>query len=239
MKKLNGIIVMVGLLLIVLTACGGKSPENAGQVLMESLLHNKQTDKLLDTFAEGEEIKEGIKTINDRFVDQFVQGFTAASGSSTSDGEIKELGKVWKEKIEKETVYKVKKVETDKKLVTITYEITGFDLLDSYKKMMDNVFKKVKADISIASDQTKLQELVLKELLATIKSGKMSDKPIEAKLKMMDDGSKYSVASSNQLFLSEASVISFTGQKDMTILGQEVQKVNEELAKEMTELISQ
>ncbi|MBC6298001.1 DUF5105 domain-containing protein [Listeria sp. FSL L7-1517] len=153
MKKGLFSMIMLLAMMLVLTACGASrvEPKEAGEITVNAVVYNKDTDKVKDVY--GEDGSEFEKEFEKSFKESFISTFSASlSGDVNIDKEVDDFYNALRKQVNEKTSYTTKVINDDKENPEIQFAVKGLDM----KGVQAELTTELTADPSIATDNEKL-----------------------------------------------------------------------------------
>lgn len=157
MKKGLFSMIMLLAMMLVLTACGASrvEPKEAGEITVNAVVYNKDTDKVKDVY--GEDGSEFEKEFEKSFKESFISTFSASlSGDVNIDKEVDDFYNALRKQVNEKTSYTTKVINDDKENPEIQFAVKGLDMKGVQAELTTELTKELTADPSIATDNEKL-----------------------------------------------------------------------------------
>lgn len=157
MKKGLFSMIMLLAMMLVLTACGASrvEPKEAGEITVNAVVYNKDTDKVKDVYGEDGSAFE--KEFEKSFKESFISTFSASlSGEVNIDKEVDDFYNALRKQVNEKTSYTTKVINDDKENPEIQFAVKGLDMKGVQAELTTELTKELTADPSIATDNEKL-----------------------------------------------------------------------------------
>ncbi|MBC1483314.1 DUF5105 domain-containing protein [Listeria sp. FSL L7-1485] len=157
MKKGLFSMIMLLAMMLVLTACGASrvEPKEAGEITVNAVVYNKDTDKVKDVYGEDGSAFE--KEFEKSFKESFISTFSASlSGDVNIDKEVDDFYNALRKQVNEKTSYTTKVINDDKENPEIQFAVKGLDMKGVQAELTTELTKELTADPSIATDNEKL-----------------------------------------------------------------------------------
>lgn len=155
-KGLFGMVMLLSLMLV-LSACGTSrvEPKEAGEITVNSIVYNKDTDKIKDVY--GEDGSDFEKEFEKSFKESFITTFTASFSSDVNiDKEVDTFYNALRKQVNEKTSYTTKVTNDDKESPEIQFAVKGLNMKGVQTELTEELTKAVTADPSIAMDDEKM-----------------------------------------------------------------------------------
>ncbi|MBM5695846.1 DUF5105 domain-containing protein [Listeria seeligeri] len=155
-KGLFGMVMLLSLMLV-LSACGASrvEPKEAGEITVNSIVYNKDTDKIKDVY--GEDGSDFEKEFEKSFKESFISTFTASFSSDVNiDKEVDTFYNALRKQVNEKTSYTTKVTNDDKESPEIQFAVKGLNMKGVQTELTEELTKAVTADPSIAMDDEKM-----------------------------------------------------------------------------------
>lgn len=234
MKKLWFIplIIFVGILSGCMT--GGVSAEDAGDILIDRIIYQKQNQKFSNEFRDGLEEGKKIDEAVSVFEKNLIGGIERTGADiPEEDGNrlIKELLQQTKEK----TSYKIVQIDETRNAATITYYVTGLDLVSAMQGMTRDLIKESLADENEKKSEQEIFQNTLEILENQLKTIKIKPDPVELKVFLKKSKGKWYIPDSQSENLSNLFLAFVAGTQDNDTMNEELEEALNDVAKEILE----
>lgn len=232
MKKLwIASLVLVG---IFLTSCGTKgiSAEEAGELFVDRLVYQKEENKFAKEFRDGKEVGKEIDENSESFEENFAKGLSS-TGAQVPQEEARKLTKELLQQAKDKTTYKIVKIDETKTGATISYYVTGLDLVSAMQEMTRQLVKETLANPEIAKDDEKTMEETFSILEERVNEIKIKTDPVELKLHLEKEKGKWFVPADQKEAVSNLFMAFISGSKNTDTMNKELQEALNEVAKEI------
>lgn len=232
MKKLW----IISLLLagIFLTSCGykGISAEDAGTLFVDRLVYQKEESKFAKEFRDGEQVGKELDENSKMFEENFAKGLSS-TGAKVPEKQADQLTNELLQQAREKTTYKIVQIDETKTGATISYYVTGLDLVSAMQEMTRQLVKETLADPKIAKDEQKTLDATFSILEERVKSIKIKTDPVEMKLHLEKEKGKWFVPDNQKTAVSNLFMAFISGSKDIDTMNKELQEALNEVAKEI------
>lgn len=165
MKKGLFSMVLVLAMVLVLSACGASrvEPKKAGEITVNAVVYNKDTDKVKDVY--GEDGSKFEKEFETSFKESFISTFTASFSSDVNlDKQVDEFYDALRKQVNEKTSYTTKVTNDDKESPEIQFAVKGLDMKGVQTELVEELTKAATADPSLATDDQKMAEKTMENL---------------------------------------------------------------------------
>lgn len=131
------------------------------------------------------------------------------------------------------STYKIVKIDETKTGATISYYVTGLDLVSAMQEMTRQLVKETFADPTIAKDEQKTIEATFSILEERVKAIKIKTDPVELKLHLEKEKGKWFVPENQKTAVSNLFMAFISGSEDVETMNKELQEALNEVAKEI------
>ncbi|MBL1228638.1 DUF5105 domain-containing protein [Enterococcus sp. BWB1-3] len=229
-KAMVILLVVVG---IFLTGCNKAIPaEEAGELLIDRLIYQERVDEFASAFRDGEQSGRKLDAVSDDFEDNFISGLSA-TGASVPEAEAGELTQELLNQMRNKTSYKIVGIDETKNGATISYFITGLDLVNAMKEMTRTL---VKDSIENAEKELTDQEILestITILTERIKVIKIENETIELSIKLEKENGKWFIPTDQEEAVSNLFMAFISGTQDDEELDEALNEVVDEVMNEM------
>lgn len=150
MKKGLFSLVLVLAMVLVLSACGGASrvePKEAGEITVNSVVYNKDTDKVKDVY--GEDGSKFEKEFETSFKESFINTFTASFSTDVNlDKQVDDFYNALRKQVNEKTSYTTKVTNDDKESPEIQFSVKGLNMKGVQTELVEELTKAATADPS-------------------------------------------------------------------------------------------
>ncbi|MCD2224121.1 DUF5105 domain-containing protein [Listeria cossartiae] len=189
MKKGLFSLVLVLAMALVLSACGGPSrvePKKAGEITVNAVVYNKDTDKIKDVY--GEDGSKFEKEFEKGFKESFINTFAASFSSDVNiDKQVDDFYKALRKQVNEKTSYTTKVTNDDKESPEIQFAVKGLDMKGVQAELVEELTKAVTADPSIATDDQKMAEKTMEIYTKAVQNADAVSEPKIVTLKLKAD----------------------------------------------------
>ncbi|MBC2075946.1 DUF5105 domain-containing protein [Listeria marthii] len=189
MKKGLFSLVLVLAMVLVLSACGGPSrvePKKAGEITVNAVVYNKDTDKIKDVY--GEDGSKFEKEFEKGFKESFINTFAASFSSDVNiDKQVDDFYKALRKQVNEKTSYTTKVTNDDKESPEIQFAVKGLDMKGVQAELVEELTKAVTADPSIATDDQKMAEKTMEIYTKAVQNAGAVSEPKTVTLKLKAD----------------------------------------------------
>ncbi|EOH94950.1 hypothetical protein UAW_02029 [Enterococcus haemoperoxidus ATCC BAA-382] len=232
MKKLW----IISLLLagVFLTSCGSKgiSAEDAGALFVDRLVYQKEENKFAKEFRDGEQVGKELDENSKTFEENFAKGLSS-TGAKVPKKEADQLTNELLQQARQKTTYKIVQIDETKSGATITYYVTGLDLVSAMQEMTRQLVKDTLADPEIAKDEQKTLEATFSILEERVKAIKIKTDPVKMTLHLEKEKGKWFVPDNQKKAVSNLFMAFISGSKDIDTMNKELEEALNEVAKEI------
>lgn len=232
MKKLW----IISLLLagVFLTSCGSKgiSAEDAGALFVDRLVYQKEENKFAKEFRDGEQVGKELDENSKTFEENFAKGLSS-TGAKVPKKEADQLTNELLQQARQKTTYKIVQIDETKSGATITYYVTGLDLVSAMQEMTRQLVKETLADPEIAKDEQKTLEATFSILEERVKAIKIKTDPVKMTLHLEKEKGKWFVPYNQKKAVSNLFMAFISGSKDIDTMNKELEEALNEVAKEI------
>ncbi|MGX7243942.1 DUF5105 domain-containing protein [Enterococcus quebecensis] len=226
-------LVLAGLFL---TSCGarGISAEDAGELFVERLVYQKEESKFAKEFRDGKQAGKELDENSKTFEENFAKGLSS-TGAKVPEKQADELTKELLQQTKEKTTYKLVNIDETKTGATITYYVTGLDLVSAMQEMTRQLVKETLANPEVAKDDQKTLEATFSILEERVKAIKIKTDPVELKLHLEKEKGKWFVPKNQKKAVSNLFMSFISGSKDLDAMNKELQDALNEVAKEIVD----
>ncbi|MBM7689143.1 DUF5105 domain-containing protein [Enterococcus ureilyticus] len=232
MKKLwIASLLLVG---IFLTSCGAKgiSAEDAGELFVDRLVYQKEESRFAKEFRDGEQLGKELDENSEAFEENFAKGLSS-TGAQVPQEEASKLTKELLKQAKDKTTYKIIKIDETKTGATISYYVTGLDLVSAMQEMTRQLVKETLANPEIAKDDQKTLEATFSILEERVKAIKIKTDPVELALHLEKEKGKWFIPEDQKEAVSNLFLAFISGSKDLDSMNKELEEALNEVAKEI------
>lgn len=236
MKKIIMIsIVMIGFLL---TGCGSKgiSAEDAGELLINRLIYQKDEDKFSKEFEDGKAVGESLDNSSKQFEENFRTGLIA-TGAEISQKQVDQLTEELLKQVKEKTTYRIAGIGEKKNKVTITYFITGLDLVSAMQEMTRQLIKDALKNPEVIEDEEKTLEMTIDILEERVKAIKIMTDPVELDIELEKKNGKWIIPDNQKEQVFNLFMAFLSGTKDEETMEADLEEAFNVVAKEIIENI--
>lgn len=234
MKKLWLATVVSVIALIALAGCGSKgiSGEEAGELFVNRLVYQKEERKFSKEFQNGEQFGQELDETIQTFGENFAQSLNTTSAKvpkKQAQQVTQELQKQAKEK----TTYKIVEVNETRNGATITYYVTGLDLVSAVQEMTRELVKETLSNSEISDEDQKTVEATFNILEERVKVIKVKADPVEFKLHLKKEKGKWYLPEKNKEEAINLYITFISGAKTMDKMNDELEEAMNVVAQEI------
>ena len=187
---------------VLLTGCNKAIPaEEAGEILIDRLIYQKQESAFADNFRGGEQTGQSLDAISDEFEEDFIAGLSS-TGVTVPEKEAGDLTQELLEQMRSKTSYKIVELNETKSGATITYFITGLDLVNAMKEMTRTLVKDPIENADAGLTDQEILESTIAILTERIKVIKIENETIEMSVTLEKEKGKWFIPSDQQEMLT-------------------------------------
>lgn len=214
MKKGLFSMVLVLAMVLVLSACGASrvEPKKAGEITVNAVVYNKDTDKVKDVY--GEDGSKFEKEFETSFKESFISTFTASFSSDVNlDKQVDEFYDALRKQVNEKTSYTTKVTNDDKESPEIQFAVKGLDMKGVQTELVEELTKAATADPSIASDDQKMAEKTMEIYTKAVQNADAVSeaKTVTLKLKADPDDDSLWKMENDMAFMQELTTAFFMG----------------------------
>lgn len=219
---------------IFLTSCGSKgiSAEEAGALFVDRLVYQKEESKFAKEFRDGEQVGKKLDENSKTFEENFAKGLSS-TGAKVPEKQADQLTNELLQQAREKATYKIVQIDETKNGATISYYVTGLDLVSAMQEMTRQLVKETLADSEIAKDDQKTLDATFSILEERVKAIKIKTDPVELKLKLEKEKGKWFVPDNQKTAVSNLFMAFISGSKDTDTMNKELQEALNEVAKEI------
>ncbi|MBO0471458.1 DUF5105 domain-containing protein [Enterococcus sp. DIV0242_7C1] len=232
MKKLWFVpLIVVGFLL---TSCGTKgiSAEDAGELLIDRLIYQKEGNKFKKEFRDGEQASKELDENSKKFEENFANGLSSA-GAKVKEEQSSQLTKELLQQAREKTSYKVVQIDENKKGATISYYITGLDLVSAMQEMTRELVKKTMESPELANNDQKTLDATFSILEERVQTIKIKTDPVELKIRLEKEKGKWFVPEDQKDAVFNLFLAFIAGAESVDAMNEELEVAMNEVAKEI------
>ncbi|EFR97716.1 conserved hypothetical protein [Listeria ivanovii FSL F6-596] len=206
--------IMLLAMMLVLTACGASrvEPKEAGEITVNSVVYNKDTDKVKDVYGEDGTAFE--KEFETSFKESFISTFSASFSSDVNlDKEVDEFYKALRKQVNEKTSYTTKVTNDDKESPEIQFAVKGLDMKGVQTELTEELTKAVTADPSIATDDEKMAKKTMEIYTKAVQNADAVSETKNVNLKLTVDSKDDSLwkMENDMAFMQELTTAFFMG----------------------------
>lgn len=219
---------------ILLTSCGSKgiSAEDAGALFVDRLVYQKEENKFAKEFRDGKQVGKELDENSEAFEENFAKGLSA-TGAKVPEKEASQLTKELLQQVKEKATYKIVQIDETKTGATISYYVTGLDLVSAMQEMTRQLVKDTLENPEIAKDEQKTLETTFSILEERVKAIKIKTDPVEMTLHLEKEKGKWFVPKDQKTAVSNLFMAFISGSKDIDTMNKELQEALNEVAKEI------
>lgn len=236
MKKV--IIVSVVMIGFLLTGCGSKgiSAEEAGELLIDRLIYQKDEDKFAKDFKDGKEVGEDLDGSSKQFEENFKEGLSA-TGAEVSQKQVDQLTDELLKQVQEKTTYRIAGIDEKKDKVTITYFITGLDLVSAMQEMTRQLIKDALKDPEVTENEEETLKMTIDILEERVKAIKIMTDPVELDIVLEKEKGKWLIPEDQEEQVFNVFMAFLSGTKDEETMEADLAEAFNEVAKEIIETL--
>ncbi|MBC1981545.1 DUF5105 domain-containing protein [Listeria welshimeri] len=215
MKKGLFSLVLVLAMVLVLSACGGASrvePKEAGEITVNSVVYNKDTDKVKDVY--GEDGSKFEKEFETSFKESFINTFTASFSTDVNlDKQVDDFYNALRKQVNEKTSYTTKVTNDDKESPEIQFSVKGLNMKGVQTELVEELTKAATADPSLATDNQKMAEKTMEIYTKAVQNADAVSeaKTVTLKLKADPDDDALWKMQNDMAFMQELTTAFFMG----------------------------
>ncbi|MCA5014382.1 MULTISPECIES: DUF5105 domain-containing protein [unclassified Enterococcus] len=232
MKKLWFVpLIVVGFLL---TSCGTKGilAEDAGELLIDRLIYQKEGNKFKKEFRDGEQASKELDENSKKFEENFANGLSSA-GAKVKEEQSSQLTKELLQQAREKTSYKVVQIDENKKGATISYYVTGLDLVSAMQEMTRELVKKTMESPELANNDQKTLDATFSILEERVQTIKIKTDPVELKIRLEKEKGKWFVPEDQKDAVFNLFLAFIAGAESVDAMNEELEVAMNEVAKEI------
>lgn len=232
MKKKLGLISIV-LMAFLLASCGAKAipAEEVAELFVNRLVYKKDNEKFIKNFRDGEKTASELDKIGKDFEENFVTGLSS-TGVDISEKQAKSLTTELLKQVKAKSEYTVVTIDETKNGATITYYVTGLDLVNTMLDMTRQLIKDALDNPEIAQNEQKTLDATIKILEDKVKTIKISSDPVELKVRLEKEKGQWFIPSDQKENVANLYMAFISGTKDM-------QEMNDQLADGLNRVVEE
>lgn len=228
MKKTGTVIGALLFVLLFISGCTKAIPaEEAANILIDTMIYDKQTEAFQTNFASSEELTEIFIEQRTLFEENFTQGILQ-TGEAVDEQLAMEISEMVMQQMRETTSYKIKNITETKPVYHVTYEIQGFNLLRLFKESITELLVHIQNDNELVKDQKTLiatTVAIMQEKIPTIEA---NDTSTEVTLQLKVNRGKWEIVNGQDEALASLYLAFFSSMRSQ-----------EELTNAMTEALSE
>ncbi|MBF2462196.1 DUF5105 domain-containing protein [Listeria welshimeri] len=215
MKKGLFSLVLVLAMVLVLSACGGASrvePKEAGEITVNSVVYNKDTDKVKDVY--GEDGSKFEKEFETSFKESFINTFTASFSTDVNlDKQVDDFYNALRKQVNEKTSYTTKVTNDDKESPEIQFSVKGLNMKGVQTELVEELTKAATADPSLATDNQKMAEKTMEIYTKAVQNADAVSeaKTVTLKLEADPDDDSLWKMQNDMAFMQELTTAFFMG----------------------------
>jgi hypothetical protein len=232
MKKLWLAPLILGMLL--LTSCGSKGipAEEAGELLINQLIFQKEGNKFTKEFRDGEQAKSDLAENSKMFEENFAEGLSS-TGAKVKEKQSSQLTQELLQQAREKTSYKVVQIDENKKGATISYYVTGLDLVSAMQEMTRQLVKETMENPELADDEQKTLDATFSILEERVQTIKIKTDPVELNIRLEKEKGKWFVPKDQKEAVFNLFMAFISGVESADAMNEELQDAMNEVAKEI------
>jgi hypothetical protein len=234
MKKLWLATVVSIITLVALTGCFSKgiSAEKAGELFVNRLVFQKEESKFSKEFQNGEQFGQELDDAIQTFGEDFAQSL-----NTTSADVPKKLAQQVTQELQKQakakTTYKIVEVDETRTDATITYYVTGLDLVSAVQEMTRELVKETLSKPEVSDEDQKTIAATFNVLKERVKVIKVKADPVEFKLHLKKEKGRWFLPEKNKEEAINLYITFISGAKTMNKMNDELEEAMNEVAQEI------
>ncbi|MBF2568701.1 DUF5105 domain-containing protein [Listeria welshimeri] len=214
MKKGLFSLVLVLAMVLVLSACGASrvEPKEAGEITVNSVVYNKDTDKVKDVY--GEDGSKFEKEFETSFKESFINTFTASFSTDVNlDKQVDDFYNALRKQVNEKTSYTTKVTNDDKESPEIQFSVKGLNMKGVQTELVEELTKAATADPSLATDNQKMAEKTMEIYTKAVQNADAVSeaKTVTLKLKADPDDDSLWKMQNDMAFMQELTTAFFMG----------------------------
>lgn len=229
-------VLIIALTALLLTGCNKAIPaEEAGELFIDRLVYQERTNEFADAFEDGVKTGEKLDKNAEKFEDDFLEGLLA-SEEDVSERDVTGLTQELLKQMREKTTFKVAGIKEEKDAATITYFITGLDLVNAVKEMTRTLIKEA-SEAAEASDEELNGEETLQSAITIfterIQVIKIENDSIEMDLTLKKEKGKWFIPKDQEEVVSNIFMAFISGTEKPEELDEALNEVTDEVMNEM------
>lgn len=228
MKKTGTVIGALLFVLLFISGCTKAIPaEEAANILIDTMIYDKQTEAFQTNFASSEELTEIFIEQRTLFEENFTQGILQ-TGEAVDEQLAMEISEMLMQQMREATSYQIKNITETKPVYHVTYEIQGFNLLQLFKESITELLVRIQNDNELVKDEKTLiatAVAIMQEKIPTIEA---NDTSTEVTLQLKVNRGKWEIVNGQDEALASLYLAFFSSMRSQ-----------EELTNAMTEALSE
>ncbi|MBP1047883.1 DUF5105 domain-containing protein [Enterococcus sp. BWM-S5] len=234
MKKTALFIIAVTAL--VLTGCNKAIPaDEAGELLIDRLIYQERTNEFADAFEDGVKTGEELDKNAEKFEDDFLEGLLTGD-ESVSERDVAGLTQELLKQMREKTSFKVAGIKEEKDTATITYFITGLDLVNAVKEMTRTLIREASEAAEQSEDEASGEETLqsaITILTERIQVIKIENDSIEMDLRLEKANGKWFIPDDQKEVVSNIFMAFISGTEKPEELDEALNEVTDEVMNEL------
>ena len=232
-KRMMILIVTVG---FILTGCQSKgiSAEDAGELLVNRMIYQKDEDKFAKEFKNGKEVGKELDGNSKQFENNLTDGLTA-TGAKVSQKQVDQLTNELLKQVKEKTAYRIAGIDEKKNSVTITYFITGLDLVSAMQEMTRQLIKEALENPEVTNDEEKTLKMTIDILEKRVKAIKIITDPVELTIVLEKEKGKWIIPENQKDKIFNLFMAFLSGTKDEETMKADLEDAFNDVAKEIIE----
>lgn len=234
MKKTALFIIAVTAL--VLTGCNKAIPaDEAGELLIDRLIYQERTNEFADAFEDGVKTGEELDKNAEKFEDDFLEGLLTGD-ESVSERDVAGLTQELLKQMREKTSFKVAGIKEEKDTATITYFITGLDLVNAVKEMTRTLIREASEAAEQSEDEASGEETLqsaITILTERIQVIKIENDSIEMDLRLGKANGKWFIPDDQKEVVSNIFMAFISGTEKPEELDEALNEVTDEVMNEL------
>ncbi|WP_321388782.1 DUF5105 domain-containing protein [uncultured Enterococcus sp.] len=234
MKKT--MVLMIAFAALLLTGCNKAIPaEEAGELLIDRLIYQERTNDFADAFKDGAKTGEELDKNAEKFEDDFLEGLLE-SDEAVSERDVTGLTQELLKQMREKTNFKVAGIKEEKNGATITYFITGLDLVNAVKEMTRTLIREASETAEMTEEELNGEETLqsaITILTERIQVIKIENDSIEMDLKLEKEKGKWFIPKDQEEVVSNIFMAFISGTEKPEELDEALNEVTDEVMNEL------
>ncbi|MTD41818.1 DUF5105 domain-containing protein [Erwinia sp. CPCC 100877] len=234
MKKLWLATMISAVALLILSGCGSKgiSAEEAGELFVNRLVYQKEKGNFAKEFQSGEQLGQELDDTIQTFEEKFSQSLNT-TGAEIPQKQAQQVSQELQKQAKEKTTYKIVEVDEKGTAATITYYVTGLDLVSAVQEMTRELVKETLSNSEISEDDQKTIEATFNILKERVKVIKVKADPVEFKLHLKKEKGQWYLPEKNKEEAINFYITFISGAKNIDAMNDELEDAMNEVAQEI------